>query len=353
MLACFRTNDTANCCQIIHNVCIGDLKLDKSESNGDPIVDKVVELSLASEKQFIGIQLLALLNKQLIKNRDTQLEQHYLAIIITFMNNLKKLITEIDDSSVNIIQQPLKLLISSKSDNGLNAPAIMFFATIVFGLLFKFHMFPPAINLYKVLINIKLDSDSHDPTSILYNFNLGKCQLIQNNNLQAYKKFTQCLSLNPPKKLKFKLYIYLFPLHFILLNEIPKRELFNEFEELSLIFPFYDAINSFNMDQFNKSIVKYQLLLLKSNVYSLYIQMGNLLELRIFKRSFEVWNSIDPVKNTHIIPLDVMKYSDDLDRDYIETKIMGLISQNRIKGYISHGNGVVVLSKKDPFPSFK
>lgn len=352
MLSCFRTNDTSNCCQIIHNVCLNKLKIDPLESNGDPILEKVIELSHSNDKQSTGIQLLNLLNKQLMRNRDNQLEEHFLAIIITFINDLKKFITEIDDSSINIIQQPLKLLISSKSDNGLNGPAIMFFASIVFGLLFKFHKFPPAINLYKVLVNIKIDSNLSDPTSILYNFNLGKCQLIQNNNILAYNTFNQCLSFNPPNKLKFKLYIYLFPLHFILFNEIPKRKIFNEFKELKLILPFYEAINALDMERFNKSVAEYQYLLLKSNVFSLYIQMGNLLELRIFKRTFEIWNSFDPIKNTHIIPLGILKYANDVDKDYIETKVMGLISQNRIKGYISHGNQVVVLSKKDPFPSF-
>jgi hypothetical protein len=44
---------------------------------------------------------------------------------------------------------------------------------------------------------------------------------------------------------------------------------------------------------------------------------------------------------------------DDVDLDEVECVVANLIFRKFVKGYISHKNRVVVLSKADPFPPLK
>lgn len=303
-----------------------------------------------SDSQREAVALLAQLNRLLAANRDSGLEEHYLSMAITLVNDLKRMLVTLDDQTLTILQHPLRLLVSSKAESGPNGPAIMFFASVVLGVLFRFRRFPQAINLHKVLVNVKFDTSLCDPTSVLYKFNMGRCLVVEGQYLQAHETLLACWSL-APAKLRFKLAVYLFPLHMVLYNEVPKRHLFDTYPLLLVLLPLYESIGKLDVGAYNSALVALQHTLLRANVYSLYVEMGDLLELRVFRRRAEVWQGLAEA-NGHIVPLDVFAYSKDVDREYVETKLMGFIAGGRVKGYLSHGKGVVVLSKKEAFPSF-
>lgn len=150
-----------------------------------------------------------------------------------------------------------------------------------------------------------------------------------------------------------KLLIILLPLRLYNKRLAPSSSLWSQFPNLSLIYRdhLFEAIKLGNLAKFNHCLQKYQIIFLKKNLYLLIENLKSLCYLKLVKKTV----ALLPNPN-HIVPLSAFQITFNLSDtvpyslDSIECILANLIHKNKIKGYLSHANRCIVLSKVQPFP---
>lgn len=135
------------------------------------------------------------------------------------------------------------------------------------------------------------------------------------------------------------------------------------------------AIKRGDLQMFDHWLHKFQKIFLKRYIYILIVHLRTLCILRSFERSHRVYSTIE-TKTPHIVPFEIFKTAlvisksseksssadgqssaNSTDNDHeidgygeIECLLANFIAKKLIKGYLSHSNKCIVLSKADPFP---
>ncbi|CAN3372632.1 hypothetical protein DIURU_004874 [Diutina rugosa] len=123
---------------------------------------------------------------------------------------------------------------------------------------------------------------------------------------------------------------------------------------------FFAAINDGDIARYEQLMEKYQLLLLRNHLYVLFVRLRSRLHLNLVRKTTKlVQPTLDEAKR-HIISFDAYqkafavssgKPDSETAIDDLECVLASLIGDGKVKGYLSHVNRCIVLSKTDPFPS--
>lgn len=121
----------------------------------------------------------------------------------------------------------------------------------------------------------------------------------------------------------------------------------------------FAAIADGDLARYQKLMDQYQLLLLRNHLYVLFVRLRQRLHLNLVRKTTKlVQPTLDEPKR-HIISFDAYQkafavsngHPDTVaDTDDVECVLASLISDGKVKGYLSHANRCIVLSKNDPFP---
>ncbi|GEQ68045.1 hypothetical protein JCM33374_g1711 [Metschnikowia sp. JCM 33374] len=149
------------------------------------------------------------------------------------------------------------------------------------------------------------------------------------------------------------------------------------FEILDLVYRqnLFKAISTGNLRQFDACIRRFQKIFLKRHIYLLTIQLKHLCYLRLIQRTVKLFAELN-TSTPHIVPLSAVQLaiefstnnSDSIDgslkvpeslasqnysvtTEEVECILANLIQKKWIKGYISHSNRCIVLSKTEAFPA--
>lgn len=339
----------------------------------------------------------------------------YLTPIIVLVRHLHKIVCSIDtpypnghssqigiNTYIDALQRPFKMLLSNKSDHKVNVSAVHIFAIHLFSAYFTHNTVNAAINLYKVLQSTLLreSTSSHFdyppllPTSEpLFNFYLARAALAQGHHSQAYALLIR--NKHMTKNLALKTLYYLLPLEFLQTGKTPTLGLFHKYQPLQILAPLYLAIKRRSLSEYNALLPKYEPLLLQTRVLSLYREMATQMSLLIVKDAFNLFNSPLPPSNhissstntssstnksstnksstnessstntssstatsvvtaslgKHIVPFHYLAKALSLQENECESLLCILVASQKIKGYLSHSQKCMVLSKSNPFPA--
>lgn len=270
----------------------------------------------------------------------------------------KEISTELNEKIFDVLQKPFKICLQDKSDiHESKKKSVYYFANILFETYFKFEKYEAANNLAKVLknslnlpnLNNVIKSDS---VTCYYYKGLIECMA---NNLTAghdflMESFNNCYYLN--KRQQQLILVYLIPLKIILKNEFPNKQLWLKYPDIKTIL--YELVNSIqygNIHKFKLNIKIIEKFLLKKHLYSIYLQLISNVQLNLIINIFKLLKSNPKISiNDFLIGFKLSSQKENYTTNEVELIISNLIYKNLIKGYISHGHLMVVLSKKDPFP---
>lgn len=173
-------------------------------------------------------------------------------------------------------------------------------------------------------------------------------------NYQSTKQFEKILFILLPIKLYF--------------GKIPKPFIW-KYESIKLVYlELTNAVVTGNIHNFETCLNKYQKIFLRNHLFLLLELLKQSVYAHLVKNITKIVQlQMDP--SSHIIPLssyqigfEISKFHtfDEIDwethdpyfcQDEIECVIANLISVGKVKGYLSHGNRCLVLSKQNPFPT--
>ncbi|GME67111.1 unnamed protein product [[Candida] boidinii] len=175
------------------------------------------------------------------------------------------------------------------------------------------------------------------------------------NNLTAghdllMESFNNCYYLN--KRQQQLTLVYLIPLKIILKNEFPNKQLWLKYPDIkSILYELVNSIQHGDIHTFKLNIKKIEKFLLKKHLYSIYLQLISNVQLNLIINIFKLLKCNPKVSiNDFLIGFELSSQKENFTTQEVELIIANLIYKNLIKGYISHGHLMVVLSKKDPFP---
>lgn len=150
----------------------------------------------------------------------------------------------------------------------------------------------------------------------------------------------------------------------------PSDDLWNQFPSLREIYRdnLFLAISSGNLRHFDQCCSRFRMLFLKKYLFLLVEQLRPLCQLKLTRKVCAIYKEInqDP-KTDHIVPLSAIQlafemssfYGETIDfntrsfhytMDELECVLANLIVCGRVKGYLSHANKCIVLSRMAPFP---
>jgi hypothetical protein len=329
-------------------------------------IDLLISLkNLNIENQIKNeIELINLFSKKLLENPSFYLTP---TIIIAkdirkrVFNNFNDAESSIVDLFTNSIQRPFKILISNKSENKINISAIHIFASHLFSIYFKYNKLNAAINLYKVLsntiLNDKFNENTHIdiipilPTKSLFDYFIALSLLIQSNYSKSLQYFQSSYESKHSKSFNIKILFYLLPLNYLINNKLPTDAFFNEPNNqlLKLLQPIYNSIKKLDADNYNILLENYKLLFLHFRVYAIYIQLHTKILLESIITIHNIYKDTTTSQKPHIIPISIFANGLQLSLLQTESLLCRLIASKNIKGYLSHSQQVIVLSKTSPF----
>lgn len=273
----------------------------------------------------------------------------------------------------NTINKSFKLSLNDKNLqlNESKRIDIYFFLSCLIKIYFKLGNIELAKSIEKALKGTrfelpKLNKSLTDKNSaIIYLYYSSILSLDDSNFKECQSKLTTALTLMSYTSDKSciehqfqQIMIMYLPLALYNEKKLPKAYIWRQFPALDYVYNknFFQFIKSGAIDKYDKFMEQTQSFLLKTNLYLLFQNLKQLAYVSFIKKIVKVHQELnnDP-KSNHIIPFSAFevgfKYITlDFDYDQIECILAGLIANGNIKGYLSHGNKCIVLSKTAAFP---
>ncbi|ODV95096.1 hypothetical protein PACTADRAFT_34833 [Pachysolen tannophilus NRRL Y-2460] len=154
--------------------------------------------------------------------------------------------------------------------------------------------------------------------------------------------------------------LLLIPINFFTNKKFPNDKLWENYPiSKSVYYKIFKSIKKGDLKSFDNEFKKIEAILLKKQVYIVMMKLRLFVILSLLKR---IWKILG--QNPHL-PISAvqlaLEYSSShkpvnegnfsITLDAAESTLSTLIASGKIKGYISHGNRVAVLSKNEPFPN--
>lgn len=170
-----------------------------------------------------------------------------------------------------------------------------------------------------------------------------------------------------------KILFLLLPLKMLLARATVPLLVWAQFPSLALVYRdgLFLAVKQGNLRIFDERLAQFQRLLLQRHVYLVALQLRSLCLLRLVQRTVLLLTALP---RPHIVPFSAFQLAHEfllknlgpvgavqvpplvsaqeylVSADEVECLLANFIARRWVKGYLSHGNKCVVLSKSDPFP---
>ncbi|KZO94868.1 hypothetical protein CALVIDRAFT_500939 [Calocera viscosa TUFC12733] len=146
---------------------------------------------------------------------------------------------------------------------------------------------------------------------------------------------------------------YLIPIR-LLKGILPSRKLLSRFPNLETIYgPFTEAIRRGDIKEFDARLAWAEVRLVEAGVYLTVERAREVCLSRMFRKTWLTLSGPEPLVRVPISSFRVaLKISGlDISQEEVECLLANMIYKGYMRGYLSHGSGLLVLSKLDPFPS--
>lgn len=219
--------------------------------------------------------------------------------------------------------------------------------------------------------------------AVTYLYYSALLSLDDSNFVDTEEKLVNALNLvsyySEPKyitKQTEKMLMILIPLRLLNNHLLPSALTWEKFPNLKYVYrdTIFKAIIAGDVKSFERYQHMFQIILLKRHLYLLFENLKNLCYLQLIKKISTIYADLNSnAANSHIVPLSAyqvgLEYASTWKLDStgqilpldpeklhqhhlheIECILANLIFQGKIKGYISHSNKCIVLSKTNAFP---
>ena len=230
--------------------------------------------------------------------------------------------------------------------------------------LFKVYFSLNALHLCKNLINAVnlptfLPFESFTKAErVTYNFYVGRLAVFEDSYERAATHLEYAFAHCHAKSAKNVRLIlqYLIPVKMIL-GTLPSKELLQKYD-LREFADVTEAMRRGDARLLNSALGSNESTFIKQGTYLLLEKLRMSVYRTLFKKIHAIQGEMDPAKANQVALAKFQTAlhwcgADDVDLDEVECIVANLIFRKFVKGYISHKNRVVVLSKMDPFPSLK
>ncbi|KAH3666620.1 hypothetical protein WICMUC_005604 [Wickerhamomyces mucosus] len=264
------------------------------------------------------------------------------------------------------VSKRLCLTDRNEDDRSSKRRFIYFFAGQQLKIYHKLQNIPLAKNLEKVLASKQRELPSlyEIPKSqaIPYLYYSGIIKCGESEFRTALEKFKLAFELshrNADLKNQELILIYLIPLNFLIHKKYPKQNVFDTYPNIKVLYE--DLIESLkigDLRKFDSYFEDLEIFFLKKTLYLAIENLRNYVSLKLIRNVFKI-TEVKTHFNINSITkaIQYSKYHDsnrlkpvELNNDDTECLLANLIYKGLIKGYISHVNEILVLSKVDPFP---
>uniref|UniRef100_A0A8R1DGT8 PCI domain-containing protein 2 homolog n=3 Tax=Caenorhabditis japonica TaxID=281687 RepID=A0A8R1DGT8_CAEJA len=345
----------------------------------DEIIDEIVCLHLhvlynvQVAQDFITaqgtqIQILQLFNKEILQKRRG--ENWFLPIFYRLCTDLRWLSKEAEscvsgddegDSSPNsfyesaakvITESYRTCVVDSAADTGTSKKVAMLNMT---NQLFQIYFQINKLNLLKPLIRAidnsgTLYNEFLMADKVAYNYFLGRKAMFDADLNLAEKSLLYAFRNCPAESMsnKRKILIYLIPVK-MFLGHMPTFALLHEYR-LDEFQEVVAAVKEGNLAQLDAALANNEAFFIKSGIFLMLEKLRMITFRTLFKK-------VSTIVGTAQIPLDAFQTAlrvvgvTDVDTDELECIIANLIASKKIKGYLSHGHGKLVIAKTNAFPT--
>jgi len=219
--------------------------------------------------------------------------------------------------------------------------------------LFKTYFAVNKLDLLKPLIraidNCSLFDDFSLSQRVTYQYYVGRKALLDSDYALAERQLSFAfLNCHPSSARNRKLILVnLIPVR-MLLGTLPTHELLTQ-NNLREFRPIVHAIRTGNLGLMEDALAKYEFFFVRTGIYLLVEKLKLIVIRQLFKKVQKMTGGFQLELQLF---LDALHFAGmtDCDMEELECIMAGLISNDLIRGYISHQHQKVVFSRREPFP---
>lgn len=220
--------------------------------------------------------------------------------------------------------------------------------------LFKIYFKINKMHLCKPLIRAIESSNLKEKFSIsqlvTYRYYVGRKAMFDSDfkNAETYLSFAFVRCHKSSKRNKRLILMYLLPVK-MLLGHMPRITILKKYDLMQFA-DIAKATSEGNLHLLERTMAEHEGFFIKSGVYLILEKLKTITYRNLFKK-------VCLMMNNHIVPIDAfmtaLKFmgQEDVDSDEVQCIIANLIYKNYIKGYLSHQQNKLVVSKQNAFPS--
>lgn len=198
--------------------------------------------------------------------------------------------------------------------------------------------------------------------AVTYLYFSGLISCSENNISAAYQKLTRAFRLCPKKgeeSIKSSILLSLIPVKFLETRRMPSTDVWEQFPKVKAAYQdLFKAVKEGDLKLFDRELLRLERIVLKRQLYLIFMDIRAFVVLKLFKITW-ILSERKPHMPIAAFQLaleyssshsSILGHSYKYSIDASEAQVARLIAAGYIKGYLSHGNRVAVLSKLDPFP---
>ena len=186
---------------------------------------------------------------------------------------------------------------------------------------------------------------------VTYRYYVGRLNMFEDQYDLAEKNFDYALRRCHRDAVanKKRILNYLVPVK-LLRGRLPTRKLLEKYGLYEFV-PILNGMRSGNLMEFSDGLVKHQDLFIRRGTYLLLEKCKMICYRNLFKRVYKIVGK-EQIKLEYIAK-SFKWLGMPIDLDEVECILANLIFKQYIRGYLSHAKRVLVLSKREPFPTSK
>lgn len=237
------------------------------------------------------------------------------------------------------------------SEEGSKKVGVLYIVNQLFGMYFRLNTLRLCKNLLKPVESRGIHESGTMGEMVTYRYYVGRLNMFEDQYDLAEQNFDYALrhchrSAVANKK---KILNYLVPVK-LLRGRLPTSKLLHKYSFHEFV-PLSNGMRTGNLMEFSDGLIKNQDLFIRRGTYLLLEKCKMICYRNLFKRIYKIVGKEQ-------IRLDCIAQSFKwlgmpIDLDEVECILANLIFKQYIRGYLSHEKRILVLSKKEPFPTSK
>eukprot|EP00804_Cyclotella_cryptica_P011418 CCRYP_016373-RA/>CCRYP_016373-RA protein AED:0.23 eAED:0.23 QI:91/1/1/1/0.71/0.62/8/5682/412 len=237
------------------------------------------------------------------------------------------------------------------SEEGSKKVGVLYIVNQLFSMYFQLNTLRLCKNLLKPVESRGIHQNGTMGEMVTYRYYIGRLNMFEDQYELAEENFDYALRHCHHSAVgnKKRILNYLVPVK-LLRGRLPTNKLLEKYS-LHEFVPLMNGMRTGNLIEFTNGLTKNQDIFIRRGTYLLLEKCKMICYRNLFKRVYRIIGKEQI--NLEYIAKSFKWLGMPIDLDEVECILANLIYKQYIRGYLSHAKRVLVLSKKDPFPTSK